>query len=154
MNNTTHFVHLQPLPLQGFRYQLAVMSSYKPQTRGCLGLTLDDMSLPLPCRSGLCTCFATRLCLRLTFSHTVTQHSISTLLLNLKDMVSPQKGRSLLGLDQTRLLPPEAGLNLNPSSYQSEEQGSQIGSRAFPGSFVQTELTFSAHRERGFRLSD
>jgi hypothetical protein len=51
--------------------------------------------------------------------------------LNLEDMVSPPK-RALLGcllrVDQTPLLPPEAGLNLNPGFYQSDEWGSQVGS--------------------------
>jgi hypothetical protein len=56
-----------------------------------------------------------------------------------------------LGVYQTPLLPPESGLNLNPGSYQSDEQGSQAGSRAFPGSFVQLELTFQlAGREASF----
>jgi hypothetical protein len=54
-----------------------------------------------------------------------------------------------LGVDQTPLLPPEAGLNLNPSSYQSDEWGSQVGSWAFLGSFVQPEHTSSAHQEKG-----
>jgi hypothetical protein len=65
-------------------------------------------------------------------------------------MVSPQKAvtRVSLGVDQTPSLPPEAGLNLNLGSYQSDEQGSQVGSCAFPGSFVQPELTSSACWER------
>jgi hypothetical protein len=39
-------------------------------------------------------------------------------------------------LHQTPLLPPKASLNSNPGSYQSDEQGSQVGSQALPGSFV------------------
>jgi hypothetical protein len=30
----THFIHLQPLPSQGFRHHLAVVSLYNPWTRG------------------------------------------------------------------------------------------------------------------------
>jgi hypothetical protein len=66
--------------------------------------------------------------------HTFT-HSPSTELpppsVNLKNRVSPPKRallRCLLRVDQTSLLPPEAGLNLNPDSYQSDEQGSQVDS--------------------------
>jgi hypothetical protein len=36
-----------------------------------------------------------------------------------------------LGIYQTSLLLPEAGLNSNPVSYQSDEQGSQVGSLTF-----------------------
>jgi hypothetical protein len=43
---------------------------------------------------------------------------------------------SLLGVDQTPLLSPEAGLNSNPGSYQSDERGTQVHSQAFLGSFV------------------
>jgi hypothetical protein len=44
-----------------------------------------------------------------------------------------------LKIDQTPILPPEAGLNLNPCPYQSDEWGSQVGFRAFPGPFVQLD---------------
>jgi hypothetical protein len=37
----------------------------------------------------------------------------------------------LLGVDQIPLLLPEAGLNLNLGSYQSDEWGSQVGSQLF-----------------------
>jgi hypothetical protein len=47
-------------------------------------------------------------------------------------------------VDQIPLLPPELGLNLNQGFYQSGKWGSQVGSQAFPGSFVQLELTSSA----------
>jgi hypothetical protein len=49
--------------------------------------------------------------------------------LNLRDMVSPQKGVTWvsLGVDQTPSLPPKSGLNLNPGSYQSDEWNSQVG---------------------------
>jgi hypothetical protein len=59
-------------------------------------------------------------------------------LLSLRDPVSPQIGSlgGSLGGDQSLLLPPEAGLNLNLGSYQSDELGSQVGSQAFPGSFM------------------
>jgi hypothetical protein len=60
------------------------------------------------------------------------------------------KGITLVSsrVDQTPLLPPEAGLNLNLGSYQYDEQGSLVGSWAFLGSFVQLELTSSACQER------
>jgi hypothetical protein len=51
--------------------------------------------------------------------------------LKLRDTVSPKKAVTrvfLLGVDQTPLLPPEAGLNSNLGSYQSDEWGSQVGS--------------------------
>jgi hypothetical protein len=70
-----------------------------------------------------------------TFTHSTVLPSCS---LNLRDTVSPQNvvtRVSLLEVDQTPLLPPEAGLNLNQDSYQSDEWGSQVGSQAFPGSF-------------------
>jgi hypothetical protein len=44
---------------------------------------------------------------------------------------------------------PEAGLTLNQGSYLSDERGSQVGSQAFPGSFVQPELASLAHQENG-----
>jgi hypothetical protein len=59
--------------------------------------------------------------------------------LNLRDTVSPQKAVTrvpLLGVGQTLLLPPEADLNSNLGSYQSDERGSQHGSQAFQGSFL------------------
>jgi hypothetical protein len=49
-------------------------------------------------------------------------------------------------------MPPEAGLNLNPDFYQSDEQDSQVGSWAFTSSFVQTELDSSVFQERGSLL--
>jgi hypothetical protein len=66
-------------------------------------------------------------------------------------MVSPQKGvtQVSLGVDQIPLLPPEAGLNLNLGPYQSDKWGSQVGSQAFPSSFVQPELASMACWERG-----
>jgi hypothetical protein len=73
-------------------------------------------------------------------------------------MVLPQIGLltrgSLLGIDKTPLLCSEAGLNSNLGSYQSDEWGSQVGSRAFLGSFVQLELTSLIHWERGSLPSD
>jgi hypothetical protein len=108
------------------------------------------MSLPWTHRLEIHTCFITRLRVRLALSH-----SQSTVLtprsLNWKNTVSPLKAvtRVSLGVDQTPHLPPNAGLNLNPDSYQSDEQGSQVGSWAFPGSCVQPELTSSACQSRG-----
>jgi hypothetical protein len=58
-----------------------------------------------------------------------------------------------LGVDQSPLLPPETGLNLNLVSYQSDEQVSQFGSQAFLGSFVQMKLTSLVHWEKGFLRS-
>jgi hypothetical protein len=72
--------------------------------------------------------------LRVALSHTLTQHSTPTLLPEQRDTVSPQKvvaRVSLLGVDQTPLLPPKAGLNLNPGSYQSDEQGSKLVLESF-----------------------
>jgi hypothetical protein len=43
---------------------------------------------------------------------------------------------SLVGVDQAPLLPPKLGLNSNSGFYESDGQGSQIGSQAFLGSFV------------------
>jgi hypothetical protein len=89
------------------------------------------------------TCFITRLSLRLThFTHCHTaQYFHSTP--RKWDMVSPQK-RQLL---QCLLI--QAGLNLNSSSYQSDEWGSQVGPWAFLGSFVQLELASLTCQERG-----
>jgi hypothetical protein len=116
-----------------------------------LGLTLDHMSSPWTRGFGLYTCFRTRLCLRLTRSHTLTHHSTSTPFPE-PHVVSPAK-RTLFGcllrVDQTPLLPPETGLNLNLGSYQSDEWASQIYSQAFSGSSVQPELASLAHWERG-----
>jgi hypothetical protein len=69
--------------------------------------------------------------------------------MNLKDMVSLQKGgySVSLGVDQAPLLPPNAGLNLNLVSYQSDKWDSQVGSQAFLGSSMQPELTSLAHGE-------
>jgi hypothetical protein len=76
--------------------------------------------------------------------------------LNLRDMVSPQNGATWvsLGVDQTTSLPPKGGLNSNPSSYQSDKQGSQVGSWAFLSSFVRTKLTSLVCLKRGFLLLD
>jgi hypothetical protein len=59
---------------------LAIVSLYNPTPEALLGLTLDHMSLPWTHRLGLCTCFAARPHLRLTLSHTLTQHGTSVLL--------------------------------------------------------------------------
>jgi hypothetical protein len=64
-------------------------------------------------------------------------------------MVSPpQKGITRVSLEGDPPLPPEAGLNLNLDSYQSDEQGSQVVSWAFPVSFVQPDLTSLPRWER------
>jgi hypothetical protein len=62
----------------------------------------------------------------------------------------------LLGVDQTplRFRPPKAGLNSNPCSYKSDEQGSQVGSQAFLGSFVLLKIASSVHQEGGSLPSD
>jgi hypothetical protein len=109
------------------------------------------VSLPWTCRSGLQIHFAGELHLRLTLSHTLTQHSTFTLLPEPeRHGFIPKGGYSgvSLGVDQTYLLPPEAGLNSNLGSYQSYEQGSQDGSQTFPGSFVLLKLTSSVHWEK------
>jgi hypothetical protein len=60
-----------------------------------------------------------------------------------------------LGVDQSETpQTPEASLNLNPGSYQSDEWGSQVDSRAFPGSFVHPEVNSSSCCERGSLPSD
>jgi hypothetical protein len=59
------------------------------------------MSLPWTCRLGLCTHFVTRLCLRLTLSHSTVLLLRS---LNLKDTVSPQKGGYLGVFEQLNML--------------------------------------------------
>jgi hypothetical protein len=69
-----------PIPSQGFRCLLAIVSPYKPQTRGPVRAHLDHMSLSQTHESGLCTHFISRLCLKLTISHTLTQHNTYTLL--------------------------------------------------------------------------
>jgi hypothetical protein len=85
-NNTTHFVHLQSILLWGFRHLLAVVSLYKPWT-------LEHMSSPQTCRSGLHTHFIIRLRLRLALSHALTQHSTSALLSEpVRHGITPQKG--------------------------------------------------------------
>jgi hypothetical protein len=105
--------------------------------------TVDHMSFPQTHGSGLHTHFVTRLHLRFTLSHTLPQHSTSPVSLNLKDMVSFPK-RDLLGcflrINQTLLLSPEEGLNLNAGSYHSDEWGSQIGSSTFQGPLDQHGL--------------
>jgi hypothetical protein len=101
------------------------------------------MSSPWTCGSELHTHFITQLRLRFTLSHILTQHSTSTPLPETAShSFTPKQAllRCLLRVDQTPLLPPEAGLNLNPVSYQSDEQGSQVGSQVFPRSFVQPVL--------------
>jgi hypothetical protein len=65
----------------------------------------------------------------LTPSHIPTLRGVLQTLpscLNLRDPVSPPNMvfRGSLGCDQSPLLPPEAGLNLNPGSYLSDEQRS------------------------------
>jgi hypothetical protein len=97
---------------------------------------------------GLCICFTAGLHLRLSLSHTLSQHSTSTLLPEPERHGFTTKCGYLcvsLGVDQTPLLPPEAGLNLNQGSYQSDEQGSQ----AFLSSFVWPKLASLVHQERG-----
>jgi hypothetical protein len=92
---------------------------------------LDHMSSPQTSRLRLCTRFITRLRLRLSLSHTLTQHRISTPLPEPeRHGFTHKKGitRLSLGVDQTSLLPPEAGLNANLGSYQSDERGSLVGS--------------------------
>jgi hypothetical protein len=111
----------------------------------------------MDCRSGLCTHFITRLCLRLTLSHTLTQNSTSTPFPEPeRHCFTPKKAVTRVSLEvgQSPLLPPEAGLNSNPGSHQSDEWGSQVGSRAFLGSFVQLELASLAHQEKGSLSSD
>jgi hypothetical protein len=101
---------------------------------------------------GLHTHFVTGIPLRLALSHILTQHSTSIPLPEPERYgFTHKKGvtQVSLGVDQTPLLPPEAGLNSNPGSYQSDEWGSQVGSWDFLGSFVQLEHTTSAGWERG-----
>jgi hypothetical protein len=78
-----------------------------------------------------------------TFTHSQTAQYFHPTPWTQKTQFHPQKAvtRMSLRVDQTPLLPPEAGLNLNLDSYQCNEQCFQFGSRAFPGSFVQLELT-------------
>jgi hypothetical protein len=107
-------------------------------------------------RLGLCTRFVTG-CLRLTLQNTITQHRNSSCSLNMKDTVSPQKGvtqMSLLGVDQSPLLSPDEGLNLNLSTYQSGEWDSQVDSWAFLRSFMKLDLASSDCQERDFLPSD
>jgi hypothetical protein len=62
-------------------------------------------------------------------SHTLTQHSTSTPLPKPeRHGFTPKKGTTWvsLGGDQSPLLPPEAGLNLNLGSYQSDEWGPRL----------------------------
>jgi hypothetical protein len=64
-----------------------------PRSEALLGLTPDYMSLPHIRGSGLHTCFITRLHLRLTLLHTLTQHSTSTSLPELeRHCFIPSKG--------------------------------------------------------------
>jgi hypothetical protein len=67
---------------------------------------------------------------RLALSRTRTQNSTSSQLPEPERQFHPQKGVSQVSLrvDQAPLMPPEAGLNLNPDFYQSDEQDSQVGS--------------------------
>jgi hypothetical protein len=59
-----------------------------------------------------------------------------------------------LGIVHTPLLPPEADLNLDPGSYDSDDQGSHVGSQAFLGSLVQLELIPLACQDRSSLPSD
>jgi hypothetical protein len=84
-----------------------------------------------------------------TFTHSPTAKYFYSASWTWKRWFHPPKGWllwCLLRVDQTPLLPPEAGLNLILGSYQSDEWGFQVGSWAFPGSFLQPELTSSAHQ--------
>jgi hypothetical protein len=89
-------------------------------------LTLDHLSLPQTCGLGLHTHFITGPHLRLTLSHTLTQHSTSAPVPEPERQGFTLKRGAIqvsLGVYQTSFLPPEAGLNLN----QYDKQGSQVG---------------------------
>jgi hypothetical protein len=118
------------LPSWRFGHLLAIVSPYEPWTGGPVKAHPRPYEFAT-CGSELCTRFVTRLCLRLTLSHTLTQHSTSTPLPEReRHGFTPIKAvtRVSLGVDQTPLLPSEAGLNLNLGSYWSEEWDSQVGS--------------------------
>jgi hypothetical protein len=159
INNATYFIHLWLLTLWGFRYLLAIVSPYNLWTGGPVRAHSRPYELTID--PGIRTPHS--LCNQVTSqASTFTQYSHCTVLppcslnLNLKDTVSPQKGCyfSFWGatpkkrVDQTPHLPPEADLNLNLGSYQSDEWGSQVGSQVFPGSLVQQKLTSLARQER------
>jgi hypothetical protein len=107
-NNTTCFIHLWPLPLQGSKHLISVVSPYKPWTRGPLGPTLDHMSLPQTHGLGLFTHFIAGPHLRFALSHILTWHSTSALLPEPeRNGFTPPKvvtGVSLVA-DQASLLP-------------------------------------------------
>jgi hypothetical protein len=84
----TCFACLRVLPLWGFRCLLAIVSPYKPWTRGPVRAHPWPYEFAMTCGLGLHTHFRAGLCLRLALSHsTVLLHHS----LNLRDMVSPQK---------------------------------------------------------------
>jgi hypothetical protein len=107
-------VHLWPLPSQGFGCLLAVVSLYKPQSRGPSSAGPMDWDSAFTSQLG---------CISGSHFHTLSHSTVlPPCSLNLRDMVSPQKvvtRVSLLGVNHSPILPPEVGLNLNPSSYQS-----------------------------------
>jgi hypothetical protein len=90
-NNTTHFIHLWPLPSQGFRHLLAVVNLCKSQPEALLGLTLHHMSLLWTHRLGLQ--FASQLgCISGSHFHTLSHSTVLLLCsLKLRGTVSPQK---------------------------------------------------------------
>jgi hypothetical protein len=92
---------------------------------------------------GLCTHFTASLgCI----SHTVTEHSTSTLLPEPERHEFTPKGsyQSVsLGVDQTPLLRPEAGLNSNLGSYQSDGRRSPHWFLHLTGSIVSEALTLT-----------
>jgi hypothetical protein len=153
MNNTTHLVHLWQLPLLGFRHFLAIMSPYKPQTRGPVRAHLrpyvfaTDWQIRTP---NLLHHQATSQAHTFTHTHTA-QYFYSTPWIERQGFASKKALLRclLLRVDQNPLLPTEADLNLNSGSYQFDEWGSQVSSQTFLGFFVHPELTSSTCWERG-----
>jgi hypothetical protein len=133
------------------------VSPYKPQTRGPIRahprpyeFTMDPQ---IRTPHSLCNQAIPQAC-TFTHSHTVcgVKHSTSTPFPEPeRHGFTPQKDVTCVPFESISDSPSasSAGLNLNPGSYQSDEWGAQVGSQAFPGSFIQLELISLAHQERG-----
>jgi hypothetical protein len=157
-NNTTCFIHLQPLSLRGFRCLIAIVSPYKHQTWGPVRaypkLYEFAMDPQIGTPHSICSwdMSQARTC---THSYTTQYFHPAPWIWETQFHLKRQLAGCLWVLIRLSLsLPPKAVLNPNLGSYQADEQGSQIGFQAFPGSFVWSKLTSLVCWERGSPTSD